>query len=91
MGRDGLIAGYLVGVNLLAFLLMGSDKRRAQRRQERFSERSLFLLPLLGGALGGTLGMAVFHHKTRHWWFRVGFPALLAIQAAALWAFATWG
>ena len=49
--------------------------------------QSLFLLALLGGALGGTLGMHVFHHKTRHWYFVVGFWALFALQGAALYWF----
>ena len=38
----------------------------------------------LGGALGGTLGMRVFHHKTKHKEFRFGFPALLCVQCAAV-------
>ena len=32
------------------------------------------------GALGGLVGMHLFHHKTRHWYFRWGFPLLLAVQ-----------
>ena len=39
---------------------------------------------ILGGALGGTLGMRVFHHKTKHKEFRFGFPALLCLQCAAV-------
>ena len=38
----------------------------------------------LGGALGGTLGMRMFHHKTKHKEFRFGFPALLCLQCAAV-------
>ena len=34
----------------------------------------------LGGAPGGLLGMYVFHHKTRHWYFRWGFALLTAAQ-----------
>ena len=33
-------------------------------------------------AQGGILGMAVFHHKTRHWYFRWGLPAMFLLQAA---------
>ena len=39
---------------------------------------------LLGGALGGTLAMQVFRHKTRHWYFRFGFPLLTVLQIALL-------
>lgn len=75
---------YLLAVNLAAFALMGMDKRRARRGAWRISERALFLPALLGGALGGVLGMRTFHHKTRHWYFRWGFPLLLALQLAGL-------
>ena len=67
-----------------AFLLMGADKGRARRGVWRVPERSLFLPVLLGGALGGVLGMQVFRHKTRHWYFRFGFPLLLIVQLAGL-------
>ena len=79
-----LLGLYLLAVNLAAFALMGADKGRACRGAWRVPERTLFLPALLGGALGGTLGMRVFHHKTRHWYFRWGFPLLLALQLAAL-------
>ncbi|NBI68921.1 DUF1294 domain-containing protein [Pseudoflavonifractor sp. 60] len=75
---------YLLAVNCAAFALMGADKGRAKRGAWRISEKALFLPVLLGGGLGGTLGMRVFHHKTRHWYFRFGFPLLLVLQLAAL-------
>ena len=73
-------AGDLAAVNLAAFALMGLDKRRARRGDWRISEKALFLPAVLGGALGGLLGMRVFHHKTKHWYFRFGMPALLIVQ-----------
>lgn len=75
-----LLLIYLLAVNLAAFVLMGVDKYRAKRDQWRISERMLFLFPLLCGSLGGVLGMQVFHHKTRHWYFRYGLPLLLIVQ-----------
>jgi len=77
-----LAALYLAIVNLVAFILMGVDKRRAKKYRWRISEGTLFLFPVLGGSLGGILGMKLFHHKTKHWYFRFGFPALLLIQLA---------
>jgi len=79
-----LLALYLLAVNLAAFVLMGVDKGRAKRDAWRIPERTLFLPALLGGALGGTLGMRAFHHKTRHWYFRYGFPLLLVLQLLTL-------
>ena len=75
---------YLLAVNLAAFVLMGADKRKARRGAWRIPERTLFLPALLGGALGGVLGMRTFHHKTRHWYFRWGFPLLLVLQIGLL-------
>lgn len=78
-----LLAGYLLLVNLAGFLLMGLDKRRARRGAWRISsEKALFLPAVLGGSLGAIVGMRTFRHKTRHWYFRYGLPALLAVQLA---------
>lgn len=75
-----LLGLYLLLINGIGFVLMGVDKRRAKRDQWRISEKSLFLPPLLGGTVGAILGMRVFHHKTKHWYFRYGLPALLVLQ-----------
>ena len=71
-----------LAMNVLTFSLYGADKRRAKKGQWRIPEKTLLILPLLGGSVGGILGMAVFHHKTRHWYFRWGLPAMLLLQAA---------
>ncbi|WP_199648724.1 DUF1294 domain-containing protein [Pseudoflavonifractor sp. AF19-9AC] len=71
---------WLAALNLIAFILMGLDKWKARRGAWRIPEKTLFLAALLGGALGGTVGMHLFHHKTRHWYFRFGFPILLVLQ-----------
>lgn len=71
---------WLAVINLIAFALMGLDKRKARRDAWRIPEKTLFLAALLGGALGSTVGMHLFHHKTRHWYFRFGFPVLLILQ-----------
>ena len=71
---------YLVIMNLLGFAMMGIDKKRAVRGAWRISEASLFLVAFLGGALGCTLGMRHFRHKTRHWYFKYGMPAVFAVQ-----------
>lgn len=69
-------------MNLAAFLLMAEDKRRAKKGAWRIPEKTLFLVTGLFGGLGGTLGMFLMHHKTKHWYFRIGFPVMLAAQVA---------
>ena len=80
---------YLSALNLLAFSLMGLDKRRARRGMWRISERALFLSALLGGSVGAILGMQCFRHKTKHRSFTDGMPVILAFQlllaAVLLW------
>ncbi len=77
------LAYYLAAVNVLLCALMGIDKLLAKLRKRRIPERTLFLLAFLGGALGGTVGMYSFRHKTLHKAFVVGFPLLTLLQIAA--------
>ena len=82
----GALAVWLIAINLVTFAVYGADKRRARRGAWRVPEKTLFLLPLLGGSVGALLGMRVFHHKTKHWYFVWGVPAILLAQAAlAVW------
>ena len=71
-------------MSLALFIAMGRDKQAAKSGCRRTPERRLFALALLGGATGGSLGMFLFRHKTRHWYFRLGFP-LLAVAQWGLW------
>ena len=64
----------------MAFCAMWWDKRRAQKGEWRISEAGLFTLVLLGGGIGGIAGMYVFRHKTKKWYFKFGFPAILIIE-----------
>ena len=73
---------WLAVINLSAFLAMGIDKYRAARQKWRIPEKTLFILAAIGGSVGGILGIYVFHHKTLHKKFTVGFPAILLLQAA---------
>ena len=79
-----VMAALLVLMNLLSFALMGIDKLKAKRGSWRVPEKTLFLVTALFGGLGGTLGMSFFRHKTKHWYFKLGFPALLVVQVFLL-------
>lgn len=71
---------YLGAVNILGFSIMGIDKKRAVRGAWRIPETTLFLYALIGGSIGSILGMRVFHHKTKHWYFVWGMPLILILQ-----------
>ena len=79
---------YLAAVNLVTFTVYGVDKAKARRGAWRVPEKTLFLLPLLGGSVGALLGMLIFRHKTKHWYFVWGIPLILLAQIAlAAWVY----
>lgn len=59
---------------------MGVDKWKAKHHAWRIPESTLFLVSILGGSVGTWAGMYLFRHKTRHWYFVVGMPLILAVQ-----------
>ena len=69
-------------MSLILFIMMGSDKRRAKAGKRRIPEARLFLFAFLFGAPGGLAGMYLFRHKTKHWYFVVGFWLLTVLQIA---------
>lgn len=73
---------YLAVINLVGFAVMGIDKKKAKKRAFRIPEATLFLIAIIGGSIGSIVGMRVFHHKTRHWYFAYGMPAILVLQIA---------
>lgn len=75
---------YFVIINIVGFAIMGIDKRKAIKRNFRIPEATLFIVALIGGSIGSIVGMQVFRHKTRHWYFVFGMPAILIAQIALL-------
>ena len=81
----GLLAIWLVLINLITFFVFGVDKLKAKRKEKhestrRVPEKTLFVLSAIGGSVGALLGMKVWHHKTLHKTFRYGIPAILILQ-----------
>ena len=80
MNSFDIIILYVVAVNVVSFLMMGIDKRKAVKRAFRIPESTLFVLAIIGGSIGSIIGMHLFRHKTRHWYFLYGMPVILALQ-----------
>lgn len=73
---------YLVIMNLIGFIIMFWDKKKAQKGSWRTPEKTLIMISLLGGSVGTLVGMYTFHHKTKKPKFKYGFPSILLVQLA---------
>ena len=71
---------YLVAINLIAFLAMLIDKKKAEKGKWRTKEATLLTLALIGGSIGEIIGMYVFHHKTQKSKFFIGVPVIIVLQ-----------
>jgi len=70
----------LIPINIITFLSLGYDKLQAKAGGRRIPEKTLLLMGILGGAIGGLLGMQVFRHKTRHSKFWIIYILAAAVQ-----------
>ena len=82
-----VFAIYLIGINILTFLIYGADKWKAKRDKWRIPEDTLIWLAIVGGSVGALLGMYLFRHKTKHRKFQIGIPVILLVQAVLLYFF----
>ncbi len=78
---------YLAVMSVIALILYRIDKTRAQKNKWRIRESVLLGFGFFGGAVGALLGMKLFRHKTKHWYFWAVNILGLLVQAAALWFF----
>ena len=69
-------------MTVLGFVVMGIDKAKAKEGKWRIKEAALFAFAILFVGVGTTLGMYVFRHKTKHWYFAVFFPILALVDIA---------
>lgn len=75
---------YVLVLSVLTFIVCGWDKFAAGKQMRRVPEKTLFLLSALGGSVGMYAGMLTFRHKTQHWYFKFGIPAIIVLQVAVL-------
>ena len=79
---------YLIVINLISFLAMYIDKRKAKYGRWRIPEQTLLILALIGGSIGAIAGMYTFRHKTKKLRFSIGFPVILILQIILI--FSVW-
>jgi len=71
---------YFLIINIIGLFIMRVDKQRAIKHQYRISEQTLWIIAIVGGAIGAAIGMNMFRHKTKHLSFKMGFPLLAIID-----------
>jgi len=77
-------AAVLAVWNLISFLIMGIDKRKARKEKRRISEKTLITCAFLMGGIGVGAGMLTFHHKTLKWKFRILVPLAILCNGAVI-------
>lgn len=75
---------WIILMSCIAFIQMGYDKMQAKRGKWRVSEKSLWLMAILGGAIGSFSAMFVFRHKIRKMGFMIGFTVLAIVYLFVL-------
>ena len=71
---------YLIVVNIIGFLIMLIDKKKAEKGKWRIQEKTIFIVTLLGGGIGTISGMYIFRHKTKKLQFTVGLPVITILE-----------
>ena len=79
-----IIIGYILIINLVGFVAMYIDKKKAERNEWRIKEGTLLSIALLGGGIGGMIGMYKFRHKTKKLKFTIGFPTIIITQIVVI-------
>lgn len=78
------LMAWLLSVNLLTWLVYGADKYAARKSWQRVPEKTLLLLGLVGGWVGGIVAQQVFRHKTQKQPFRSWFMLSVVVNVAVL-------
>lgn len=68
---------WLIVINVISVIICIADKIKAKKHKRRISEKTLFLLSFLGGALFMYITMRLIRHKTLHKNFMIGLPAII--------------
>lgn len=75
---------YLALINVVAAAVCIADKQKAIKKKRRISEKTLFILSIIGGSFGMFIAMQFVRHKTRHLKFVLGVPAIMLVQIVGI-------
>lgn len=84
---------YLVLINIVAFVVRGIDKWKADNHKWRIRETTLLKLTGAGWFIGAMIGMNMFRHKTIKWAFLRWFMLIVFIRVmiSAIFVYLWWG
>ena len=73
----------IIGINIVSYLMMFNDKKKAKQREQRIPEALFFIISVLGGGIGILLGAIQFKHKTRKrsFQFKITIGTLIFLKA----------
>ncbi len=77
-----ILYSYITLLTLFGFLIMGWDKKKAEKQKGRTTENKLIFIAFLGGTIGIAFGMLIFKHKTSKKKFYIGIPGIYVLQWA---------
>jgi len=82
---ERIIFFYFLFINGITFLIYGYDKWIAKySTKRRISEKELHTFSIIGGFLGATLAMALFHHKIAKSSFLIKHIIILLLWISAI-------
>ena len=83
-----IFLAYTAIISLISIIVCIYDKKisKKNRVELRTPEKTLLILSALGGSVAMFITMLIIRHKTKHVKFMLGIPAIILVQAAAVWA-----
>lgn len=83
-GRNKILMIYLGIINVITFLAFAIDKLHAIKGKRRIRIITLLGLAFVEGSAGALLGMYTLRHKTKVYYFTVGVPLIMIMQAVVM-------
>lgn len=75
---------YILGVNILSYLIYKIDKRRAREKKFRIPEKVLLFFSIMGGSVGSLMSMVINKHKLAKKQFYIFVPFLIILHSFLL-------